>query len=40
MATFKYLINDLCGKRDSVKNMIKSQYNVMIKECYEKLKKE
>lgn len=30
MATFKYLINDLWGKRDSVKNMIKSQYNVTI----------
>ena len=33
MATFKYLINDLWGKRDSVKNMIKSQYDVTIKEC-------
>ena len=33
-ATFKYLINDLWGKRDSVKNMIKSQYNVTIKGCY------
>ena len=32
MATFKYLINDLWGKRDSVKKMIKSQYNVIIKE--------
>ena len=36
MGTFKYLINDLWGKRDSVKNMIKSQYSVTIKECYEK----
>lgn len=36
MATFKYLINDLWGKRDSVKKMIKSQYNVTIKECYVK----
>ena len=35
MVTFKYLINDLWGKRDSVKNMIKSQYGVTIKECYE-----
>ena len=35
-ATFKYLINDLWGKRDSVKNMVKSQYSVTIKECYEK----
>ena len=33
MITFKYLINDLWGKRDSVKNMIKSQYDVTIKEC-------
>lgn len=32
MATFKYLINDLWGKRDSVKKMIKSQYNVTIQE--------
>lgn len=29
-ATFKYLINDLWGKRDSVKTMIKSQYSVII----------
>lgn len=36
MATFKYLINDLWGKRDSVKKMIKSQYNVTVKECYVK----
>ena len=29
-ATFKYLINDLWGKRDSIKKMIKSQYNITI----------
>ena len=34
MASFKYLINDLWGKRNSVKNMIKSQYDVTIQESY------
>ncbi len=34
MASFKYLINDLWGKRESIKTMIKSQYNVTIKERY------
>lgn len=29
-ASFKYLINDLWGKRDSVRKMIKSRYNVDI----------
>lgn len=29
-ASFKYLINDLWGKKDSVKKMVKSQYNVII----------
>ncbi len=32
MVTFKYLINDLWGKRDNVKTMIKSAYNVTIEE--------
>lgn len=31
-ASFKYLINDLWGKHDTVKTMIKSRYNVEIKE--------
>lgn len=31
-ASFKYLINDLWGKRGSVKMMIRSQYNVIIEE--------
>lgn len=30
--TFKYLINDLWGKRENVKVMIKSAYNVVIEE--------
>lgn len=34
VASFKYLINDLWGKRDSIKLMIKSQYNVIIEESY------
>lgn len=31
-ASFKYLINDLWGQRESVKKMIKSQFNVIIEE--------
>ena len=31
-ASFKYLINDLWGKRESVKKMIKSSYDVTIEE--------
>ena len=31
-ASFKYLINDLWGKRESVKKMVKSQFNVIIEE--------
>lgn len=30
--SFKYLINDLWGKRDSIKKMIKSHFNVIIEE--------
>lgn len=33
---FKYLINDLWGKRESVKNMILSNYGVKIEECTER----
>lgn len=32
---FRYLINDLWGKRESVKKMIKCQYNVIIEEAYQ-----
>lgn len=32
MATFKYLINDLWGKRENIKTMIKSTYNVIVQE--------
>lgn len=32
MASFKYLINDLWGKRESVKTMIKAVYNMSIEE--------
>lgn len=31
-ASFKYLVNDLWGKRKNIKMMIKSQYNVVIEE--------
>ena len=34
-AGFKYLINDLWGKRESVKNMIKSSYGVTIEKAPE-----
>lgn len=30
IATFKYLINDLWGKRDTIKKIIKSQYNLNV----------
>ena len=29
-ASFKYLINNLWGKRENAKKMIRSQYNVII----------
>lgn len=32
MFGFKYLINDLWGKRNNIKIMIKSAYNVTIEE--------
>lgn len=31
-ASFKYLVNDLWGKRENIKMMIKSRYNVIIEE--------